>query len=102
MPNILTETESRNIDMPTNRELIRGHFLKTISEEIAKDEKEKEKVPEEKIIQNKVPSKSVAMIKSTIFIQSMAHLQTQDEIILQKKENSFETEPEEFAINPNE
>lgn len=40
-PQILNEFESRNIDMPSNREYVRQYFLRTISEQYTQDESDK-------------------------------------------------------------
>ena len=103
-PTILNETESRNIDMPSNRELVRAQFLKTIAEEIARNEdihtgeleKKKETIENDKKTKNTAKeekenaqlntAKSISKIRSTFIIQSQAEIVNEEEEEEQFKE----------------
>ncbi len=94
-PEILTEMEGRNIEMPSNRELIREAFLQTISEEVAKNEGEKQST---NIIENGNDPTKLNVSKIRIS-QMLSKNGEEDAIFL--KETSFDSDPNENIHNRN-
>lgn len=104
-PSILSELESRNIEMPNNREIVRSYFLHMISEEIFKQDgnplpaltnpgksvetvespkKDDKNKSQEESVQMK--DKSITKIRSSLILQSIANFDEES-----SKETSFQS-----------
>jgi len=97
--------ESRNIEMPNNREIVRAHFLKAISDEVIKEEgnfngpaqkievsnevlkKEEKTKSTDESAQLKF-DKTITKIRSSLILQTISNIKT-DEDEEPSKETSF-------------
>lgn len=84
--------ESRNIEMPSNRELIREAFLQTISEEVSKSEGEKQT----QNLENGVQPSKLTNISKIRNIQSQTFIKNEEvEKDVFFEEKSFESDHHE-------